>query len=298
MKNRNIPFGYQYAEGVITVNPTEAETVKAICGAYLGGQSLLTISKQLNEQAVEYMPGVTGWNKARLMRILEDRRYLGTDAYPVILDEAVYEAIQSTKMSRNTQKGTDRSTDIYKLETPVLCPKCGAEMHRRHDSRCKCNQRWFCTNRECGELIVVADENLLPQITELLNIVIADPDRIKIPADTEIKSDIEILKTENEIGRTLDSVEFDKEALRRKMLRCLSLKYKSIDHTTYTIKKMKADLEKASPLSDFSASLVARTVKAITLNTDRSVCLTLINGQIIRKENEDHASSHNPTDAA
>lgn len=298
MKNRNIPFGYQYVEGVITVNPTEAEAVKAICDAYLGGQSLLTISKQLNEQAVEYIPGVTGWNKARLMRILEDRRYLGTDVYPVILDKAVYEAIQRTKTGRNTQKGTDRSADIYKLETPVLCPKCGAEMHRYHDSRCKCKQRWVCTNHECGELIVIADENLLAQITELLNIVIADLDRIQMPVNTEIKPDIEILKTENEIGRTLNSADFDKEALRRKMLRCLSLKYKSIDPAAYAIKKMKADLEKVSPLSEFSADLTARTVKAIMLNTDKSVCLTLINGQIIRKEPESHASSHNPTDAA
>ncbi len=85
--------------------------------------------------------------------------------------------------------------------------------------------------------------------------MIADPDKIKIPADTEIKPDIEILKTENEIGRMLDSVEVAKEALRRKMLCCLSLKYKSIDHTTYAIKKMKADLEKASPLSDFLPAL-------------------------------------------
>ena len=108
----------------------------------------------------------------------------------------------------------------------------------------------------------------------------------------------QILKTENEIGRTLDSVEFDKEALRLKMLRCLSLKYKSIDHTTYAIKKMKADLEKSSPLAEFSADLVARTVKAITLNTDKSVCLTRRNDQIIRKEPESHASSHNPTDPA
>lgn len=298
MKNRNIPFGYRYTEGVITVNPSEAETVKAICDAYLGGRSLLTISKQLNEQAVEYMPGVIGWNKARLMRILEDCRYLGTDAYPAILEEAVYEAIQRTKTRRNTQKGTDRSTDIYHLAVPVLCPKCEAEMHRRHDSRCKCNQRWFCTNHECGELIVIADEDLLAQITELLNVVISDPDKIQIPVDTEIKPDIEILKTENEIGRTLDSVEFDKEALRRKMLRCLSLKYKSIDPAAYAIKKMKADLEKVSPLSEFSADLTARTVKAITLNTDKSVCLTLINSQIIRKEPERNANSHNPIGTA
>lgn len=91
MKNRNIPFGYKYAEGTVTVNPTEAETVKAICSSSHGGQSLLTISKQLNEQSVEYMPGVIGWNKARLMRIFEDRRYPSTDVCPVIIEKDVYD---------------------------------------------------------------------------------------------------------------------------------------------------------------------------------------------------------------
>lgn len=65
--------------------------------------------------------------------------------------------------------------------------------------------------------------------------MIADLDRIQIPAYTEIKPDIEILKAKNEIGGTLDSVDFDKEALRWKMLRRLSLKYKSIGPATYTI---------------------------------------------------------------
>ena len=233
MKNRNIPFGYCYADGVVITNDSEFKTVKAICQSYLGGESLLTIAHRLNEKGVEYMPSVTGWNKARLMRILEDKRYLGTETFPAIVDESTYEAIKGIKTARNKQKDTDRSSDIFKLETPILCPTCGAEMQRRHDKRCKCKQRWICTNNDCGERIVIADEELLRQITETLNIVIANPNRIKTPECAEIKDDIEVLKIENEISRTLESLSFDKEALRKTMFRCISLKYKHIDHTAY-----------------------------------------------------------------
>lgn len=297
MKNRSIPFGYCYADGVVITNDSEFKIVKAICQSYLDGESLLTIANQLNEKGIEYMPGVTGWNKARLMRILEDKRYLGTETFPAIVDESTYEAIKSIKMTRNTQKDTDRSSDIFKLDTPIICPKCGAEMQRLHDKRCKCKQRWVCINTDCGERIVIADEELLRQITEILNIVIENPNRIKTPKSTEIKADIEVLKIENEINRTLESLNFDKEDLRKAMLRCVSLKYKHIDHTVYAIKKMKRDFERQSTLTSFSAELTLRTVKAIVLNTDKTVYLTLINDQIIRKEFANHAGTHHTNDA-
>lgn len=74
MKIRNIPFGYQMENGIITLHPAESEAVKNIFTAYLNGQSLLQIANSLNERSIEYMPGVTGWNKARLKRIIDDSR--------------------------------------------------------------------------------------------------------------------------------------------------------------------------------------------------------------------------------
>lgn len=49
VKVRTLPFGYQYDSGTIVIQPREQKTVHSICEAYLSGDSLLKISKWLNE---------------------------------------------------------------------------------------------------------------------------------------------------------------------------------------------------------------------------------------------------------
>ena len=55
----------------------------------------------------------------------------------------------------------------------------------------------------------------------------------------------------------------------------------SVIVAAYVSRRLKADFEKSSPLSSFSADLCTRTVKSIRLGT---VSITLINGQNIGKE--------------
>ncbi len=107
MKNRTLPFGYTCENGSITVHPTESVVLKQIFRDYLDGDSLLTIANRLNAQQVEYMPGVINWNKARIMRIIEDARYLGSDGYPALIDEVSYTEIQRQRDDKNKQKGLD-----------------------------------------------------------------------------------------------------------------------------------------------------------------------------------------------
>lgn len=292
MKYRTILYGYQYADGVIVIQPQEQKTVEDICKAYLGGKSLLSIAKLLNEKRVEYMPGVIGWNKARLKRIIDDERYLGKNSYPAILDIETYEAMKNVQGERNTQKEFDREADIFQIDVPVQCPICGSVMRRRHDSRLKgCAQRWACQNTDCRKLIAKADEEMLGEITDLLNIVIANPDMIRTPVNTDQEPSIEVRKLDNEIGRTLESFDFDKDELRKKMLKRVSLKYQDIAPETYTAKRLRADFADASPLSVFSADLFARTAKAIRFDENGSVSIILINDQQIGKEQIDGNSS-------
>lgn len=91
MKIRNIPFGYTMENGKILCHPTESQAVQDIFSDYLDGQSLLRIAKNLNERQVEYLPGTTGWNKARLKRIIEDKRYIGNASYPPIIEQSIYD---------------------------------------------------------------------------------------------------------------------------------------------------------------------------------------------------------------
>lgn len=77
MKLRNILYGYMLENGIIKIQSDESDVVKKIYKSYLDGKSLLDISKILNERQIEYMPGVIGWNKARLKRIIDNEKYTG-----------------------------------------------------------------------------------------------------------------------------------------------------------------------------------------------------------------------------
>lgn len=283
MKKRNIPFGYCYENGAVSIHDKEAEILKRIFEWYISGLSLLKIAEKLNKEQTEYMPGVYGWNKARLMRIIEDKRYIGNEICPALITSDTYEELQKLKCRRSTQNHTDRTADIFKLNLPVLCPNCGCEMHRRHDPRCKITERWICEDKKCKTTIVRSDESLLQGIAETLNTVISHPDMI-VTAEKHNEPSNDIRRLNIEIAHTLETYNFPKDSLRKKMMECISLKYADIDNEKYISKRLKADFEKSSPLSSYSADLCRRTVKSVVLGADGTVGLTLLNNQKIRKE--------------
>lgn len=284
MKNRTLPFGYGYENALVVEHPTESKVLQQIFQDYLDGDSLLTIANRLNALKVEYMPGVIGWNKARIMRIIEDTRYLGGNGYPALVDEATHIETQTRKSQKNKAKELDREMDIFKLAVPVICPKCGSKMTRRHDSRLKCPQRWTCKNDECRTLVEIEDGSLLSQITGLLNQVILHPEILRDMTAPSTEQPIEIRKLENEIGRILNSSNIDTDSLKKKMMECLSLKYRNIPSERNTAKRLRADFESSSLLAVFSSDLTNKTVAAIHLKEKGTVEIVLRNGQTIRKE--------------
>lgn len=283
MKNRKIPYGYMYDNGAVVVCLEEANTIKRICKLYLCGHSLLDIGAQLNRECVEYMPGLTGWNKSRLMRIMLDERYLGTEQYPQILEEETVIQIRRIKQEKNTQKEVDRSADIFSLVTPVRCPACGSQMHRRHDRRCKRGKRWICESKNCRMQIVIADKDLLGQITDILNQFIRNPQMLQIPPEMTIVENLQITRLGTEIERSLLMGNYKKEYLHQKMMQYMTLKYMAIDDEAYTTYRMIHWFKQSPILTNFSADFVRRTVRDIGMNLDGSISLTLVNGQVIRK---------------
>lgn len=66
-------------------------------------------------------------------------------------------------------------------------------------------------------------------ITQCLNTVISNSDAIEMITDIDKDPSLDVRRFENEISRVLDSHSFDKNILRKKILECVSLKYKDID---------------------------------------------------------------------
>ena len=287
MKIRNIPFGYTMENGKIICHPTESQVVQDIFSDYLDGQSLLKIAESLNERQVEYLPEVAGWNKARLKRIIEDKCYIGSDSYPPIIERSIYEKTQAVRVSRNTQKNLDRTADIFKMQLPVLCEKCGEPMQRKHDGRTTYQEKWVC--KTCGEVIKISDDAFLSAITECINFLIAKPS-ILHSEPTPHKPPMEVIRLKKEIGRMLDSPAIEKEPLKNRIFEYASLLYEQLDTTERITERIRATLQRTRPLSCYNEELTAEIAAAITLHADKTVSLTLKNGQQIRKEKSDGSS--------
>ena len=285
MKNRTLPYGYCCKNGVIVIEPQESKVLKRIYAAYLDGSSMLTIAEQLNREKIEYRDGVTGWNKGRLKHLIDNAKYLGTEVYPPIIDQATYEKIQKTKHGRNTQRNTDKTQDIFKLTVPVRCPSCGDRMRRRHDSRCKCQERWTCENTACRLRIEISDAELLTALADLLGTVTADS--ITLPAETSYEPSSEVIRLNNEINRMLDAAKIDKTVLRSKMTECFRQKYKELGNECCAVQRLKAEVGSTADI----AERLNRTVSEIRLYTDKTADIILLNGQIIRKEHS-HATDN------
>ncbi len=283
MKIRSILYGYCISNGKITIHQGESKIITEICNMYLDGQSMMQIAKTLTERKVEYMPGAVAWNKAKIMRMLEDKRYLGDDTYPLIIDRETYEKIQKIKYDRNDQKGVDKEADIFQLNVPIRCPKCNTPMYRRVDKRLVTTTKWVCKNKNCMCSVAITDEQLLSAITEMINGLIANPHLINIPIENAGEPSIELIRLNNEISRLFDSPQIDRESAKVKLLEYFSVKYQETDAAIGIAKQLKDIFAGAIPLQAFCPHLFDKAVDEIRLYTDGTVGIVLANKQEIRK---------------
>ena len=79
MKNRRFPYGYEMQKGEIQICKEEKNILAEIFDSYINGSNLKEIADSLTYRKVEYLSDEYGWNKSRIKRIIEDRRYLGVD---------------------------------------------------------------------------------------------------------------------------------------------------------------------------------------------------------------------------
>ena len=104
MRNRNIPFGYYYQNGVPVVHPQESRVVQGVFTAYLNGEPLSRIASHLTANLVEYLPGRWQWDKARVKRLLDNSKYMGEDGFPQIITDKEFQRVHQKKETANTNR--------------------------------------------------------------------------------------------------------------------------------------------------------------------------------------------------
>lgn len=278
MRNRTIPFGYQYQNGVLVVHPRESQTVREVFAAYLGGEPLSKIAAHLTAKLVEYLPGHWQWDKARVKRLLDNSKYMGEGDFPQLITEKQFQMAHQKKESANTNHHS-MDEDIKLFKSLVYCHHCGSPMVRRMDSRFENPVIWKCP--QCGYFLPLPDEELKRRVFLLQKRLVdkpllAEKEEEELPAPS-----LEARRLTNEIYRKLDSGSFSEDELVNLALQCAAKNYESLTSARHVTDRLTATLLHAGPLSAFDRTLFERTVSEIHLTRKGEILLKLQNGVFV-----------------
>ena len=278
MRNRSIPFGYQYQNGVLAAHPQESQTVQAVFMAYLSGEPLSKIAARLTAKLVEYLPGCCQWNKARVKRILDNAKYTGEGDFPQLITEKQFQLAHQKKESANTNRQSV-DEDIKLFKGLVHCHHCGGPMVRRMDSRMEHPVTWKCPR--CGYFLPLPDEEFKHRVFLLQKRLVDKPLLAEKEEEVIPVTSMEARRLTNEIFRKLDSGDFNEGELVNLALQCAAENYEAISSARHITERLTAALLHAGPLSAFDRELFQRTVSEIHLTRKGEILLRLQNGVFI-----------------
>ena len=278
MRNRNIPFGYRYQNGVLAIHPQESQNVQAVFAAYLSGEPLSKIAAHLTAKLVEYLPGRCQWDKARVKRILDNDKYIGAGNFPQLISEKQFQMAHQKKESANTNRqSVDEDIKLFKGMTH--CHHCGCLMVRRMDSRMEHPVTWRCA--QCGYFLPLPDEEFKQRVF-LLQKKLADKPLLAEKEEDEIPvTSMEARRLTNEIFRKLDSANFSEDELVTLALQCAAKNYEAITSARHITDRLTATLLHAGPLSAFDRTLFETTISEIHLTRKGEILLKLQNGVFV-----------------
>ena len=245
MSIRRQPFGYQICGGRISVNSSEADIVKYIFRAYIGGASFNDIKSSLLNQPVAYDVDKP-WNKNMIARILGDRRYVETDVYPQILPCEEFEAAESIRTSKvQTDTRSEAQRLLYKLSDKRPAVQTEAD------------------------------------VLGIINALIHDSSLIK--GQKTVLEVTETFELQQEFDDLLLVQPIDEVKAKRLIFQMAAAQYSAIDNSEYETARLQRIISKYEPLNELDADLLAKAVDKVIVNKN-STQVILRNGQIINPE--------------
>ena len=178
-------------------------------------------------------------------RILEDKRYIGTDRYPAILPEEQYRGAQERRRDR-----------------AVPTRKTPAQMELR---------------RLCGGPPPAWVEQ---QTLTLLNRLIQDPESI-VPGRTEVEEPAEARRLRRELDEALHSPPVDGERARDMALRLAEHRPNAIGAEEYEMTRLQKLFRNHPHMEELERELLHESVRQITYR-GKGIQVQLKNGQIMK----------------
>lgn len=287
MKKRNITYGYVIRDGVLQPHPQESEIVKEIFRRYAERGSLRTLAEDLTRRGVEFFPGKSNWDKARVKRVLDERRYYGEKGFPKLIEGTLFRQTEAKKQQSSTAINPDSA--IKKIKDLMRCAGCGNRLNLKCDYRLANPEAWYCKN--CGITIRISHQALKSQLLELQCQMLAHPESILEREETGNIVSLEARKLTHELHRRMDAGNASEEELIQMALECAAETYQGIHSARHIADRLMAVLRQSGPLSAFDPDLLRAVTRRIALSGEGKITLELKNGRWYGKEIEDDRHS-------
>lgn len=282
-KKRTFSFGYRMENGEITTDPNEVLTVITIFRDYLNGLSLNQIAAK---QEVPYHDGVR-WNKNNVRRILENRKYLGEDGYPQLIDAETFQVVQEKCRSKATSL-CEITEDLQAIRKLTFCKECGHRLFRS-GGNCR-SEKWDCHQKECSRFLFrLTDGMLIGAILTVMNAVTANPTLLDVNGTEPIYTPTpEITRQQNEISRMMDSPQINAERIKTEIYKLAQMKYDACTHSDAPQKTelLRSILAEKGQMETLDTKLMLRAISRITVSHTCVIELKFINGIVIQNLTE------------
>lgn len=277
MAFRAISFGYKLDLGKLIIIEEEARIVKQIFKDYLGGKGLAQIATELKDCKIEYAPGCSDWNKNRVSRLIENKRYIGANGYPILIQEADFEQANSQKKEKGNQKKILPEENEF-IKGIIYCSSCGGRLFRRSDIK-----YWKCRN-ECLKGIKLSDDVILDGIKQVIELCHHNQDLLNVADKTTYIPTQEILRQTNEIHRMTDNpVSFN--SVKQMIFKTATQKFDCCTengniYTSYVLEKTVEVHQKEMVDIDY----LKQVIRKIFVNKDGSIKVQFLNGAVIENK--------------
>ncbi|MFB5189400.1 recombinase family protein [Alicyclobacillus fastidiosus] len=222
------PFGYDYVDGQLYVNPAQAEVVRDLFQRYADGQGTASLLAWLNHPLHPQLAPNRRWTQWGLKYVLRNPLYAGYVRYGYrtgdgrkqpnpIIAKGTHEAIISEDLwqrsddvrRRRFRRPAAFHTGIYPLTGVLRCGRCGAAMsgrtkHSSSHGKSVVKRYYACNERQQSRLCdmpmiqqEVIEEAILEQIESLYHArrgIPTEPDADALKAMERLSSDIALVQ--------------------------------------------------------------------------------------------------------
>ena len=280
MNRKDTVYGYQFVEGILQIAPEQSRMVREIFRVYYSGVPVSRLKNHIEGLEI---------HRVKLSDMLSDRRYLGNEVFPKIIDPELFEAVQQRKKERRKEVGKEQPYLYHKeqflLGDKIKCGECGSAYHcYKHGEL----QRWDCSKRLVKGRVTCRNQHIQEeQIKELFMQAVTKmknhPERLRKITVYGSKRNTRLQAVEHEIELLKNGTSHNINELLELIYKKASLRYEDVDDggTAYYAKKIEDLIQqhKEQPKEKtFDKDLFDTITQTITVYKDGRVVFTLKNG--------------------